>query len=117
MDTGLASAHGIHNPQIIPKTHDIHLDMTGAPPAMSKGGCHQLVGAAVGSAAGVGDAAVVRVGSIGKGISTPRGTGDPRSPSANLVDGFFVGSEVGRLFVQHHREHQEHNIALNVSLY
>lgn len=109
MDEGLANPPGIPNPEIIPRTHDIHLDMTGAPPAMNKGGGHELVGLAIGGTEGVGDAAVVRVGNVGQGISTPRSTGgDPRSPSANLVDGFFVGSEVGREFAQHHRAHQGH---------
>lgn len=109
MDEGLANPPGILNPEIIPTTHDIHLDMAGAPPAMSKGGGHELAGLAVGGTEGVGDAAVVRVGNVGQGISTPRSTGgDLSSPTANLVDGFFVGSEVGCEFAQHHRAHQGH---------
>lgn len=124
MDEGFVSPVGMHNPQIIPKTHDIHLDMAGAPPAINQGGGHQLAGVSIGGIAGVGDAAVARVGNVGQGISTPRGTEDPRSPSTNLVDGFFVGSEVGRVFlitvsflVQHQLTHEGRNTAHNVSVY
>lgn len=64
---------------------------------MTKDGGHQLAGAAAVGNVGMGGAAAVRVGSVGHGISTPRGTGALASPSANLVDGFLVGSEVGRV--------------------
>ena len=117
LDEGTASPRGPLNPQRIPRPHDIHLDMSGALPTMSKGGGHRPTGVAVGGAAGVGDAAVVRVGNVGQRISTPRGTGDARSPSASLVDGFLVGSEVGRSFRQRHRAaHQGHGTAHSVSV-
>lgn len=93
MDEGLTSPN--NRTQIIPKTHDIHLDMAGDPQEMDTAG-GERGGNGGGGASGTDGVAGLKVRGADSASSLPMGTEGPESLSSNPIGDFLAGSEVGK---------------------